>query len=82
LSSRDWRKEKPKWRKKLNVVKFKERVPCPYCPPDSPDFPSNLALCRHVLREHNWNNDFLKDFEVVETYGSVLIAKKITEESA
>lgn len=64
-----------KWVKKLNVARFKERVPCPYCPPDSETFASNLSLSRHVLKKHNWNKDFLKGFEVIETHGSVMIVK-------
>ena len=62
-----------KWQKQLNVVKFKDRVVCPYCPET---FPSNVSLCRHVLSEHNWNKDFLKGFEIVETIGSVMIVKE------
>lgn len=47
---------------------------------DCPEtFPSNLSLCRHVLREHNWNKDFLKGFEIVKTHGSVMIVKRKKE---
>lgn len=66
-----------KWKKQLNLYHFQERVPCPYCPPDAPTHPSNVSLCRHVLHEHNWNQDFLKGFEIVETHGSYMIAKKV-----
>lgn|SRR4030042_101760 len=56
MSSRhDWTDSKPNWRKKLSIVKFPERIPCPYCPIDAPTFPSNLALARHVLTAHNWD---------------------------
>jgi len=65
-----------KWQKKLNIVHFKERVPCPFCPEGSETYPSNLSLCRHVLKEHNWNKDFLKGFEILETHGAVMIVKK------
>jgi hypothetical protein len=51
----DWTSPKPKWRKKLSIVKFPERIPCPYCPADAPTFPSNLSLARHVLNKHNWD---------------------------
>ena len=66
----------PQWKKKLNVVHFTEYVPCPYC---SELCGSNLALARHVLREHNWNKDFLKDFEIVEQNGWVMILKQKDE---
>jgi uncharacterized Zn-finger protein len=65
--------------KKLNIVHFKERVSCPYCPET---FPTNLSLCRHVLKEHNWNRDYkdiLEEYEIIETHGGVAIAKKVTE---
>jgi len=62
-----------KWEKRLNLVRFIERVMCPYCPRD---FPSNVSLCRHVLHDHNWNKDFLKGFEVIETHGAVMIARR------
>jgi len=65
-----------KWRKKLNFFPFKEKVPCPYCPEF---FSSNILLCRHVLCQHNWNRDFLKGFEIVETHGSVMIVKEVRE---
>jgi uncharacterized Zn-finger protein len=56
LSSRhDWTSPKPKWEKKLDIVKYPERVPCPYCPANAPTFPSNLSLARHVLTHHNWD---------------------------
>lgn len=72
-----WRmKMTNKWKKRLNVIQFKERIPCPYC---EKTFPSNVSLCRHVLRSHNWNKDFLKGFEVVETHGAVMIVKRIEE---
>lgn len=65
-----------KWQKTLNIVRFDPRVPCPFCPEDARDFPSNLSLCRHVLHEHNWNKDFLKGFEIVETDGAVMIVER------
>lgn len=68
-----------KWAKKLTIQRFPERIKCPYCPEDADDFPSNLALARHVLTEHNWNKDFLKGFEVVEVVGSVMIVKEEVE---
>jgi uncharacterized C2H2 Zn-finger protein len=55
------RDPKGKWQKKLNIFHFIERVPCPYCPPDSRTFPTNLSLARHVLQEHNWNKQKPKD---------------------
>lgn len=63
-----------KWTKKLNVIKFRPAVVCPYCPET---FPTNLALCRHVLRKHNWNEDFLKGFEIMETHGAVMVVRKV-----
>lgn len=69
--------ELSKWQKKLNIFVFKEKVPCPYCPKGSEGFNSNIQLCRHVLAQHNWNKDFLKGFEIVETHGSVMIVKEI-----
>jgi len=68
-----------KWQKKLNLAQFKEKVPCPYCPET---FPSNVTLCRHVLRKHNWNEDFLKGFEVLETHGAVMIVQRKEEMTA
>lgn len=62
-----------KWIKKLNLFRFPAPVTCPYCPEK---FPSNVALCRHVLSAHNWNKDFLKGFEIVETHGAVMIVKE------
>lgn len=62
-----------KWAKKTNTVKFDPRIPCPWYPAD---FPTNLSLCRHVLHKHNWNKDFLKGFEILETHGSVMIVKE------
>lgn len=64
------------WRKKLNLYKFSELVPCPYC---AELFHSNVSLSRHVLSKHNWNDDFLKGFEVIETHGSVMIVRKLEE---
>jgi len=62
-----------KWTKKLNIVKFNEQVICPFCPDT---FPTNLSLCRHVLNKHNWNEDFLKGFEIIEVHSGWMIAKK------
>lgn len=53
---------------------FSEAVPCPYC---MEKFKSNVSLCRHVLSQHNWNKDFLKGFEIVETHGSVMFVKEV-----
>lgn len=57
---RSWTEPKPKWQKKLNVVHFPERVPCPYCKPDAPTYPTNLSLSRHVLQKHNFANSPLQ----------------------
>jgi len=53
--TREFDDPKPKWKKKVNVFHFIERVPCPYCPPESRMFPTNLSLARHILTEHNWD---------------------------
>lgn len=62
-----------KWQKKLNIAIFPEPVRCPYC---DEAFKSNVMLCRHVLSKHNWNEDFLKGFEVLETHGAVMIVQR------
>lgn len=70
--------EQPKWSKGHNLVQFPERIPCPYCSKDClVTYPSNLALCRHALREHNWNKEGQKILDgVVEIYNALRLRQK------